>query len=100
MKNITLLKIREEFFDGISPEIFITSAIDNIENYKNFYINKYNSNIPYQKFIYVPIEFKKNDLILKLDETQFEIDKGLKLKFIKIFYKNIFWISDCYFIEA
>lgn len=95
---ISLLKIKEEFFDGIISNIFITSGIDNIESYKKFYINKYNQNTDYHHFIYTSIEFKKNDIILKLDEIEFDIN-GLKLKFYKIFYNGIFWISDCYFIE-
>lgn len=98
-KGTLLLKVKEEFFDDITSNIFVTSAIDSIENYKNFYINKYNPDTTYHHFIYTSIEFKKNDIILQLDETEFDVS-GLKLKFLKIFYYGVFWISDCYFTEV
>jgi hypothetical protein len=51
-----LLKIKEEFFDYISPEIFTVAVIDNIDDYKAFYLNKNNKEVPYRR----DISFKKD----------------------------------------
>lgn len=94
-----LLKIKEEFFDYISPEIFTVAVIDNIDDYKTFSLNKNNKEASYHHYIYGDISFKKDEIILKLDEIKLDIN-FIKIGFFKVFYDyKVFWIGDCYFYE-